>query len=136
MSRSSTVHFFSDVNVIFDAMVLFETGSSMLKNLSVAILQLNEAGELSYLRTKWWASSCVPEGAKASSLRAHGMKGIFLVLAIGLGIGVLISLFELTSKSRSTAGEQKASSTYTHANKKAFMELSGQISAVQTSVAI
>lgn len=85
----------------------------MLKNLSVAILQLSEAGELAYLRTKWWASSCVPDSARASSLRAHSMKGIFLVLAVGLGIGVLISLFELTSKSRSTAGEQKASSTHT-----------------------
>lgn len=87
----------------------------MLKNLSVAILQLSEAGELAYLRTKWWASSCIPDSAKASSLRAHSMKGIFLVLAIGLGIGVLLSLFELTSKSRSTAGEQKASNTnHTH----------------------
>ncbi|XP_067287452.1 probable glutamate receptor isoform X2 [Pseudorasbora parva] len=84
-------------------------GSPMLKNLSVAILQLSEAGELAYLRTKWWASSCIPDSAKASSLRAHSMKGIFLVLAIGLGIGVLLSLFELTSKSRSTAGEQKKS---------------------------
>lgn len=87
----------------------------MLKNLSVAILQLSEAGELAYMRTKWWASSCIPDSAKASSLRAHSMKGIFLVLAIGLGIGVLLSLFELTSKSRSTAGEQKASNAnHTH----------------------
>ncbi|XP_052465631.1 probable glutamate receptor [Carassius gibelio] len=84
-------------------------GSPILKNLSVAILQLSEAGELAYLRTKWWASSCIPDSAKGSSLRAHSMKGIFLVLAIGLGIGVLLSLFELTSKSRSTAGEQKKS---------------------------
>nr|XP_055040610.1 probable glutamate receptor [Misgurnus anguillicaudatus] len=84
-------------------------GSPMLKNLSVAILQLSEAGELAYLRTKWWASSCVPDSSKASSLKVHSMKGIFLVLAIGLGIGVLISLFELTSKSRSLAGEQKKS---------------------------
>ncbi|XP_073681390.1 probable glutamate receptor [Garra rufa] len=84
-------------------------GSPMLKNLSVAILQLSEAGELAYLRTKWWASSCIPDSAKGSSLRAHSVKGIFLVLAIGLGIGVLLSLFELTSKSRSTAGEQKKS---------------------------
>ncbi|XP_036415749.1 probable glutamate receptor isoform X1 [Colossoma macropomum] len=84
-------------------------GSPLLKNLSVAILQLSEAGELAYLRSKWWASSCMAHSAKASSLRAHGMKGIFLVLAVGLGIGVLLALLELTSKSRSSAQEQKKS---------------------------
>ncbi|XP_072522624.1 probable glutamate receptor [Salminus brasiliensis] len=83
--------------------------SPMLKNLSVAILQLSEAGELAYLRSKWWASSCMAHSAKGSSLRAHGMKGIFLVLAVGLGLGVLLALLELTSKSRSSAQEQKKS---------------------------
>lgn len=84
-------------------------GSPMLKNLSVAILQLSEAGELAYLRSKWWASSCMAHSVKGSSLRAHGMKGIFLVLAVGLGIGVVLALLELTSKLRSSAQEQKAS---------------------------
>ncbi|XP_007237596.2 probable glutamate receptor isoform X1 [Astyanax mexicanus] len=81
----------------------------MLKNLSVAILQLSEAGELAYLRSKWWASSCMAQSAKGSSLRAQSMKGIFLVLAVGLGLGVLLALLELTSKSRSRAQEQKKS---------------------------
>ncbi|XP_028855043.1 glutamate receptor U1 isoform X2 [Denticeps clupeoides] len=84
-------------------------GSNMLKNLSVAILQLSESGELAYLRSKWWASSCIPDSAKASSLKARGMRGIFLLLAVGLGLGVLLSLLELTSKARSNAEEQRKS---------------------------
>ncbi|XP_030632602.1 probable glutamate receptor [Chanos chanos] len=83
--------------------------SPMLKNLSIAILQLSESGELAYLRSKWWASSCMMERAKATSLKAHSLKGIFLVLAIGLGLGVLLALLELSSKSRSSAQEQRKS---------------------------
>ncbi|KAK6318896.1 hypothetical protein J4Q44_G00101070 [Coregonus suidteri] len=84
-------------------------GSSMLKNLSVAILQLSEAGELAYLRSKWWASSCMADPAKASPLQPHSLKGMFLVLALGLGLGVLLAVLELTAKSRSSAGEQRKS---------------------------
>ncbi|XP_056131044.1 probable glutamate receptor [Lampris incognitus] len=82
-------------------------GSPLIKNLSVAILQLSEAGELSYLRSKWWASSCMGDTAKASAVQVHSLKGMFLVLALGLGLGVLLAVLELTSKSRSSAGEQR-----------------------------
>uniref|UniRef100_A0A674EJ78 Glutamate receptor n=1 Tax=Salmo trutta TaxID=8032 RepID=A0A674EJ78_SALTR len=84
-------------------------GSPMLKNLSVAILELSEAGELAYLRSKWWASSCMADPAKASPLQPHSLKGMFLVLALGLGLGVLLAVLELTTKSRSNAGEQRKS---------------------------
>ncbi|XP_062316588.1 glutamate receptor U1 [Osmerus eperlanus] len=84
-------------------------GSPLLKNLSVAILQLSEAGELAYLRSKWWASSCVTDTAKASALHPHSLKGMFLILGLGLGLGVLLALLELTSKTRSSAGEQRKS---------------------------
>ncbi|KAM9522899.1 glutamate receptor U1-like isoform 1-T2 [Salvelinus alpinus] len=84
-------------------------GSPMLKNLSVAILELSEAGELAYLRSKWWASSCMADPAKASPLQPHSLKGMFLVLALGLGLGVLLAVLELTIKSRSNAGEQRKS---------------------------
>ncbi|XP_035652251.1 glutamate receptor U1-like [Oncorhynchus keta] len=84
-------------------------GSPMLKNLSVAILELSEAGELAYLRSKWWASSCMADAAKASPLQPHSLKGMFLVLALGLGLGVLLAVLELTTKSRSNAREQRKS---------------------------
>ncbi|KAJ8388081.1 hypothetical protein AAFF_G00146990 [Aldrovandia affinis] len=84
-------------------------GSPIMKNLSVAILELSESGKISYLRNKWWASSCVEQGAKASPLKPHSLKGMFLVLALGLGLGILLALLELASKSRRGAKEQKKS---------------------------
>ncbi|XP_076863365.1 putative glutamate receptor [Brachyhypopomus gauderio] len=84
-------------------------GSPMLKNLSVAILQLSEAGELAYLRSKWWSSSCVAQLSKAAGSRAPSVKGVFLLLAVGLLFGLLLALLELTSKSRRSAEEQKKS---------------------------
>lgn len=87
-------------------------GSPIIKNLSVAILQLSEAGELAYLRSKWWASGCIAGTGKTSAAQPHGLKGMFLVLALGLVLGVLLAILELTVKSRSSASEQRV---YSHA---------------------
>ncbi|XP_029989528.1 probable glutamate receptor [Sphaeramia orbicularis] len=84
-------------------------GSPIIKNLSVAILQLSEAGELAYLRSKWWASSCLADKAKSVAGQPHSLKGMFLVLSLGLGLGLLLAVLELTSRSRSSAVEQKKS---------------------------
>ncbi|KAI4902804.1 hypothetical protein NFI96_011179 [Prochilodus magdalenae] len=84
-------------------------GSPMMKNLSIAILQLSESGELDYLRSKWWASSCVAENAQASPLKASNLKGVFLLLALGLGVGIAMALMELAAKSRSIANSQRKS---------------------------
>ena len=86
-------------------------GSPIIKNLSVAILQLSEAGELAYLRSKWWASSCLADRAKSSAVQPHSLKGMFLVLSLGLGLGALLAVLELTSKSRRSAAEQRVSAS-------------------------
>ncbi|XP_061893862.1 probable glutamate receptor [Entelurus aequoreus] len=82
-------------------------GSPILKNLSVAILQLSEAGELAYLQSKWWASSCMLDKAKSTAVQPHSLKGMFVVLALGLTLGALLAVLELSSRSRSNAAEQK-----------------------------
>ncbi|KAI7789939.1 probable glutamate receptor [Triplophysa rosa] len=84
-------------------------GSPLMKNLSVAILSLSESGELDYLRSKWWASSCVARDGKSAPLKAGSLKGIFLLLALGLGLGLFIALMELATKSRSVAKSQQKS---------------------------
>ncbi|AWP02629.1 putative glutamate receptor U1-like [Scophthalmus maximus] len=84
-------------------------GSPFIKNLSVAILQLSEAGELAYLQSKWWASSCMADKARSSAGHLHSFKGMFLVLSLGLGLGALLAVLELTSKSRRSAGELRKS---------------------------
>lgn len=86
-------------------------GSPIVKNLSVAILQLSEAGELAYLRSKWWASSCMADKGRSSAVQPHSLRGMFLVLSIGLGLGALAAILELTSKSRKNAAEQKVRSS-------------------------
>lgn len=87
-------------------------GSPIIKNLSVAILQLSEAGELAYLRSKWWASSCIADKAKPAAVQPHSLKGMFLVLALGLGLGTLVAVLELTFKSRRKAAEQQVCARY------------------------
>lgn len=82
-------------------------GSPIVKNLSVAILQLSEAGELAYLRSKWWASSCMAGKGRSAAMQPHSLRGMFLVLSLGLGLGALAAILELTSKSRHNAAEQK-----------------------------
>ncbi|KAM3620894.1 uncharacterized protein V6R79_003463 [Siganus canaliculatus] len=84
-------------------------GSPIIKNLSIAILQLSEAGELAYLRSKWWASSCMADRGKTSAVQPHSLKGLFVLLSLGLGLGALLAVLELTSKSRRSAAEQKKS---------------------------
>ncbi|XP_062400943.1 glutamate receptor U1 [Sardina pilchardus] len=84
-------------------------GSPMLKNLSIAVLQLSEAGELAYLRSKWWASSCMAGGGRGSGGKGHGLRGIFLLLGVGLGVALLIALLELTARARRRAQEQRKS---------------------------
>lgn len=73
----------------------------------MAILQLSEAGELAYLRSKWWASSCIADKDKVSAVQPHNLKGMFLVLSLGLGLGTLVAVLELTFKSRRRAAEHK-----------------------------
>ncbi|XP_071394144.1 glutamate receptor U1 [Centroberyx affinis] len=86
-------------------------GSPLVKNLTVAILQLSESGELTYLRNKWWANSCVgADGAQASgALQPHNLRGLFLLLGLGLGLGLLLALLELVSKARGQAKDGKKS---------------------------
>lgn len=84
-------------------------GSPLIKNLTVAILQLSESGELKYLRDKWWASSCVgADGSSASeALQPHDLQGLFLLLGLGLGLGLLLALLELLSRAIHQAKDGK-----------------------------
>ncbi|XP_040918542.1 glutamate receptor U1-like [Toxotes jaculatrix] len=86
-------------------------GSSLVKSLNIAILQLSESGELTYLRDKWWASSCLgTNGAHAAeALQPHDLRGLFLLLGLGLGVGLLLALLELLSRARNQAKDGKKS---------------------------
>ncbi|XP_020797698.2 glutamate receptor U1 [Boleophthalmus pectinirostris] len=82
-------------------------GFPLMKNLSIAILELSESGTLAYLRNKWWARSCM-EDQEGGSLEAHDLRGLF-VLGLGLGLGVLLALLELLTKAHRQAKDDKRS---------------------------
>lgn len=85
-------------------------GSPWTNKLSVAILKLGEAGDLDYLRSKWWESSCSQDDHdKWSPLKPQALGGVFLILALGLAIGMIIAIIELSKKSRRTAEHEKKS---------------------------
>nr|XP_046253943.1 probable glutamate receptor [Scatophagus argus] len=88
-----------------------QQGSPLVKNLTIAILQLSESGELTYLRDKWWASSCVGADRPHTSeaLQPHDLRGLFLLLGMGLGVGLLLALLELLSRARNQAKDGKKS---------------------------
>ncbi|NXG53788.1 GLRK protein, partial [Psilopogon haemacephalus] len=84
--------------------------SPWTKKLSIAVLKLRESGDLDYLRNKWWESSCLHRSRDSwSPLQPQALGGLFLTLAIGLALGVIAALVELSNKSRHAAGHVKKS---------------------------
>lgn len=90
-------------------------GSPLVKNLTIAILQLSESGELAYLRDKWWASSCVGDRSNnvSQALQPHDLRGLFLLLGLGLVVGLLVALLELLSRARNQAKDGKVGTSIT-----------------------
>uniref|UniRef100_A0A8C8RLM8 Glutamate receptor n=1 Tax=Pelusios castaneus TaxID=367368 RepID=A0A8C8RLM8_9SAUR len=85
-------------------------GSPWASKLSTAVLKLGESGTLDYLRQKWWETSCFHKGQDTSSpLKPQAMGGLFLILAVGLTLGVIVALMELANKSRRAAEQDKKS---------------------------
>lgn len=87
----------------------------MVKNLTVAILQLSESGELTYLRNKWWSSSCMGDRSNnvSQALQPHELRGPFLILGLGLVAGLLLALLELLSRARNQAKDSKVGGSTT-----------------------
>ncbi|XP_010223784.1 PREDICTED: probable glutamate receptor [Tinamus guttatus] len=80
-------------------------GSPWTKSLSISILTLRESGQLEQLRTKWWESRCRHQTRERwAPLPPHALAGLFLTLGIGLSVGVLLALLELSRQSRRSAG--------------------------------
>ncbi|NWS30163.1 GLRK protein, partial [Polioptila caerulea] len=84
--------------------------SPWTKSLSIAVLKLRESGDLDYLRNKWWESSCLRQSRERwGPLEPPALGGLFLTLGIGLALGILAALAELSSSSRRAAAHAKKS---------------------------
>ncbi|XP_007900303.2 glutamate receptor U1 [Callorhinchus milii] len=84
--------------------------SGLTKKLSVAILELREAGDLDNLKDKWWKRLCSPEDvAQGGPLTPNPLGGLFIFLAAGLAVAMVVACTELALKSRKAADQKKKS---------------------------
>ncbi|CAL1678143.1 unnamed protein product [Lasius platythorax] len=89
-------------------------GSPWRDKISLAILDLQEKGEIQMLYDKWWKSpgdTCMRtekgKESKANSLGVDNIGGIFVVLLCGLAFAVLIAIFEFCYNSRRNAPAER-----------------------------
>ncbi|KAL0110156.1 hypothetical protein PUN28_013655 [Cardiocondyla obscurior] len=92
-------------------------GSPWRDKISLAILELQEKGEIQILYDKWWKSpgdTCMRtekgKENKANSLGVDNIGGVFVVLLCGLAFAVLIAIFEFCYNSRRNAPAERRSS--------------------------
>ncbi|KAL0110153.1 hypothetical protein PUN28_013655 [Cardiocondyla obscurior] len=89
-------------------------GSPWRDKISLAILELQEKGEIQILYDKWWKSpgdTCMRtekgKENKANSLGVDNIGGVFVVLLCGLAFAVLIAIFEFCYNSRRNAPAER-----------------------------
>ncbi|XP_011169100.1 glutamate receptor ionotropic, kainate 2 isoform X2 [Solenopsis invicta] len=89
-------------------------GSPWRDKISLAILELQEKGEIQILYDKWWKSpgdTCMKtekgKENKANSLGVDNIGGVFVVLLCGLAFAVLIAIFEFCYNSRRNAPAER-----------------------------
>lgn len=84
--------------------------------LSKSIVELNEAGELQDLKTKWWNKSpdgkpsCTIDKESATATSELGIDkvgGVFVLLAVGVSIAIIAALMEFIWKSLKTPRDER-----------------------------
>lgn len=90
---------------------LLHSGSPYRDKITIAILQLQEEDKLHIMKEKWWRGSGCPEeeNKEASALGIQKIGGIFIVLAAGLVLSVLVAVGEFVYKLRKTAEREQVS---------------------------
>ncbi|XP_030887322.1 glutamate receptor ionotropic, kainate 3 isoform X1 [Leptonychotes weddellii] len=86
-------------------------GSPYRDKITIAILQLQEEDKLHIMKEKWWRGNGCPEeeNKEASALGIQKIGGIFIVLAAGLVLSVLVAVGEFVYKLRKTAEREQVS---------------------------
>ncbi|XP_011696326.1 PREDICTED: glutamate receptor ionotropic, kainate 2-like isoform X1 [Wasmannia auropunctata] len=89
-------------------------GSPWRDKISLAILELQEKGEIQILYDRWWKSpgdTCMKtekgKENKANALGVDNIGGVFVVLLCGLAFAVLIAIFEFCYNSRRNAPAER-----------------------------
>ncbi|CAH0547299.1 unnamed protein product [Brassicogethes aeneus] len=96
-------------------------GSPWRDKISLAILELQEKGEIQMLYDKWWKNTgetCSRNDkgkeSKANSLGVDNIGGVFVVLLCGLAFAVIIAIFEFCYNSKKNAVTEKRSPSGPH----------------------
>uniref|UniRef100_UPI00358E2A52 glutamate receptor ionotropic, kainate 1-like n=1 Tax=Myxine glutinosa TaxID=7769 RepID=UPI00358E2A52 len=84
-------------------------GSPYRDKMSIAILQLQDEGTLMKLKDKWWnGGDCNTNWSNnRRSLNIHSIQGIFIVLAVGLSLSIVVAVGEFIYKAYKTAHLEK-----------------------------
>ncbi|XP_073985733.1 glutamate receptor ionotropic, kainate 2-like isoform X2 [Rhodnius prolixus] len=93
-------------------------GSPWRDRISLAILELQEKGEIQMLYDKWWKNpgdTCIRKDkskeSKANALGVDNIGGIFVVLLCGLAIAVVIAICEFCYNSKRNAQIERRGGT-------------------------
>ncbi|XP_063910073.1 glutamate receptor ionotropic, kainate 2-like isoform X5 [Zophobas morio] len=96
-------------------------GSPWRDKISLAILELQEKGEIQMLYDKWWKNTgetCSRNDkgkeSKANSLGVDNIGGVFVVLLCGLAFAVIIAICEFCYNSKKNAITEKRSASAPH----------------------
>ncbi|KYN43753.1 Glutamate receptor, ionotropic kainate 2 [Trachymyrmex septentrionalis] len=118
-------------------------GSPWRDKISLAILELQEKGEIQILYDKWWKSpgdTCMRtekgKENKANSLGVDNIGGVFVVLLCGLAFAVLIAIFEFCYNSRRNAPAERVSASTLETNAEIHFNKSSARSRCTTQLAI
>ncbi|XP_060534692.1 glutamate receptor ionotropic, kainate 2-like isoform X3 [Cylas formicarius] len=91
-------------------------GSPWRDKISLAILELQEKGEIQMLYDKWWKNTgetCTRNDkgkeSKANSLGVDNIGGVFVVLLCGLAFAVVVAILEFCYNSKRNAVTEKRS---------------------------
>ncbi|KAJ8970839.1 hypothetical protein NQ317_014270, partial [Molorchus minor] len=89
-------------------------GSPWRDKISLAILELQEKGEIQMFYDKWWKNTGETcnrnekgKESKANSLGVDNIGGVFVVLLCGLAFAVIIAIFEFCYNSKKNAITEK-----------------------------
>ncbi|CAH1132878.1 unnamed protein product [Ceutorhynchus assimilis] len=96
-------------------------GSPWRDKISLAILELQEKGEIQMLYDKWWKNTgetCLrndkTKDSKANSLGVDNIGGVFVVLLCGLAFAVIIAIMEFCYNAKKNAIAEKRSPSAPH----------------------
>lgn len=81
--------------------------------LSEAVLQMQESGDISKMKIKYWkekrgGGACTDGGGEeggAEELEVANVGGVFILLIVGSGVAIIASIFDLAFAVRSRASD-------------------------------